>query len=67
MLIHDRFVLEYKVALSSSELMCQLMVTNKGTLPFAFTTLLHTYFSLSNIARCRVTGLQGCTFVDKVV
>lgn len=27
--------------------------------------LLHTYFKVPDVRRCQITGLQGCTFMDK--
>lgn len=27
----------------------------------------HTYFKAPDVRRCQITGLQGCTFVDKVI
>ena len=37
-----------------------------GEEPFDFTTLLHTYVRVEDVMQTTVSGLQGCTFVDKV-
>ena len=34
-------------------------------IPFQFQLLLHTYFKCPDVRRCQVTGLHGCTFIDK--
>ena len=34
-------------------------------IPFNFNLLLHTYFKCPDVRRCQVTGLHGCTFIDK--
>ena len=33
---------------------------------FSFRLLLHTYFKCPDVRKCQVTGMHGCTFVDKV-
>ncbi len=44
----------------------QLSATNRGnqTAPFAFA--FHTYFAVPDVARTRVTGLEGTTCIDKL-
>lgn len=42
-----------------------LSVTNRGAAPFSFTTALHTYFRVDDVARASVVGLQGVPFIDK--
>ena len=34
-------------------------------IPFQFQLLLHTYFRCPDIRRVQITGLNGCTFIDK--
>jgi glucose-6-phosphate 1-epimerase len=36
-------------------------------LTFSFNLLLHTYFKVPDVRRCQITGLHGCTFIDKVM
>lgn len=61
-----RFQLIYTVELRSSELKTSLTISNTGSEPFDFTTLLHTYFRVSDINECSVTGFKACTYNDKV-
>lgn len=35
-------------------------------LTFSFNLLLHTYLKVPDVRRCQITGLHGCTFIDKV-
>ena len=42
------------------------LVTNEGAEPFHFEEALHSYFSVANIERARVRGLEGSTYADKV-
>lgn len=39
--------------------------TNKEA-SFYFFLLLHTYFKVPDVRRCQITGLSGCTYVDKL-
>jgi len=44
-----------------------LQVTNRNTdKPFSFTAALHTYFKVADISATAVSGLKGCSFIDKV-
>lgn len=44
----------------------QLVTRNLGDHPLQITQALHTYFSVDDIARVRVEGLDGATYLDKV-
>lgn len=44
----------------------QLETHNTGSAPFPLTEALHTYFRVSDIANINVTGLEGCTYLDKL-
>lgn len=67
-----RFRLEYTVRLDARTLRTQLTVINRhddggdANATFAFTTALHTYFAIADIAAVRVTGLKGLTYTDKM-
>ncbi|XP_064476554.1 uncharacterized protein LOC135390673 [Ornithodoros turicata] len=61
-----RFEALYRVTLKKSELVLDLEVTNQDDAPFDFTTLLHTYFLLSNVRDCLISGCKGCSYIDKV-
>ena len=43
-----------------------MIIGTKGTEAFDFTSLLHTYFRVSNIANVKLEGLQGVEYKDKV-
>jgi len=43
-----------------------LATTNTGTAPVTIGEALHTYFHISDIGAVAVTGLEGCTYHDKV-
>jgi glucose-6-phosphate 1-epimerase len=58
------FRLELAVTLSERALAVRMTVENSGAGPFSFTEALHTYFSVSDIRRVAVRGLQGGTYID---
>lgn len=62
------FELMYRITLNSQELRCQLVVTNTDDLsPFHCHTLLHTYFSISDISNVTARGFAGCDYLDKLL
>jgi D-hexose-6-phosphate mutarotase len=58
------FLLRYEVTVGATTLRTALTVTNTGTDAFRFQALLHTYFSIEDVARVGVSGtgnpLLGC-------
>ncbi|KAI8819479.1 putative glucose-6-phosphate 1-epimerase-like protein [Fimicolochytrium jonesii] len=60
------FHLAYTVTLTDGELKTALGITNPSPAAWDFTTLLHTYLRVGDIAPVRVAGLHGVPFVDKV-
>lgn len=61
-----RFRLTYRLILREKELHFNIAVYNPSKdLTFSFNMLLHTYFKVPDVRRCQITGLQGCTFIDK--
>jgi Uncharacterized enzymes related to aldose 1-epimerase len=56
---------EYFVTIGTA-LSAELVVTNYSSDVFSFENCLHTYFSVSDIERVRVTGLQGVAYLDAV-
>lgn len=44
----------------------ELVTHNESTQPIQISEALHTYFQVSDIESVSVSGLQGCTYVDKV-
>lgn len=62
-----RFRLSYRLILREKELHFNVGVYNPSKdVTFSCHLLLHTYFKCPDVRRCQITGLQGCTFVDKV-
>ena len=62
-----RFRLSYRLILREKELHFNIGVYNPSKdITFSFNLLLHTYFKVPDVRRCQITGLHGCTFVDKV-
>lgn len=48
------------------ELEVQLITTNTGGTAFELGQALHTYFEIGDIDQVRITGLDGCEYIDKV-
>lgn len=44
----------------------ELVTRNTGSAPFTIGDAFHTYFQVSDIRDCRVHGLGGCPYLDKV-
>jgi glucose-6-phosphate 1-epimerase len=62
-----RFRLTYRLILREKELHFNIGIYNPSKdLTFSFNLLLHTYFKVPDVRRCQITGLHGCTFIDKV-
>ena len=59
-----KFEVRYAVTLSADGLDTELEVINTGDAELAFHAALHTYFSVSDVAGCTVTGLDGLTYED---
>ena len=50
----------------SKTLTVELITENTGKAPFEIGEALHTYFAISDVGDMRITGLEGCTYLDKV-
>ena len=62
-----RFRITYRIILREKELHFHIGVFNPSKeLAFSFNLLLHTYLKVPDVRRCQITGLHGCTFIDKV-
>ncbi|XP_058790367.1 uncharacterized protein LOC131663771 isoform X1 [Phymastichus coffea] len=60
------FRLTYRLILREKELHFNIGVYNPSKEhTFSFNLLLHTYFKVPDVRRCQITGLHGCTFIDK--
>ncbi|XP_018353169.1 PREDICTED: glucose-6-phosphate 1-epimerase isoform X1 [Trachymyrmex septentrionalis] len=63
---NSQFRLTYRLILREKELHFNIGVYNPSREdPFSFNLLLHTYFKVPDVRRCQITGLHGCTFLDK--
>ncbi len=48
------------------QLTIELVTENTGKAAFEIGEALHTYFAIGDVDNMRITGLEGCTYVDKV-
>jgi len=48
------------------QLRLELIVTNRGTLPFRYEEALHSYYRVGNVEKVKVRGLGGASYIDKV-
>lgn len=60
-----RFDLQIVVTVGE-RLRVDLAARNTDAAPWSFTGALHSYFSVGDIARVSVRGLEGCRYLDKV-
>ena len=58
------FLAELTVALGGNQLAVALAITNTGAAPFTFTSALHTYFAVTDLAATAVEGLAGVRYRD---
>jgi glucose-6-phosphate 1-epimerase len=58
--------LTYRVSCSNTKLTVELTADNLGTDAFQFTTALHTYFAVNEIADVQVQGLDKASFADNL-
>jgi D-hexose-6-phosphate mutarotase len=54
------------VATVGKTLTVELITENTGNTPFEIGEALHTYFTISDVDALRITGMEGCTYLDKV-
>ena len=62
---NHQFRVSYRLILREKELHMNIGVYNPSKDTFYFHLLLHTYFKCPDVRRCQVTGLHGCTFIDR--
>ena len=60
----NAFLAELVTSIGGSQLAVTLAVTNTGVEPFTFTTALHTYLTVADIATTLVEGLAGLRYRD---
>lgn len=51
---------------SRQRLRIELITEHRGTTPVRFTQALHTYFAVRDTHQCRIEGLTGAKFIDKM-
>ena len=61
---YDAFQLQFRVAIGAT-LEMELAVHNLSDGPLNFEEALHTYFSVGDVHKASLTGLEGTTYVDK--
>ncbi|KAJ2351208.1 hypothetical protein GGF43_004097 [Coemansia sp. RSA 2618] len=61
-----KFVLHYTIDLTATTLSTIIKYENTDVREFSFTSLMHTYFRVPDIAQTTVTGLQNVEFADKI-
>lgn len=61
-----KFQAVFSVHLHGEELHTDFRVINTGDSAFDFTAALHSYYEVLDIAKARVLGLDGLTYLDKV-
>src|ERR1700730_12066459 len=60
---HD-FRLEYRVVFGT-ELLLELTMTNTGESPLRFEEALHAYYSVGDVTKASLSGLDGVEYLDK--
>ena len=60
------FSVELRVTFGAT-LRIEFTVTNRDSKSFSFEEALHSYFSVANVERAAVLGLQGASYLDKVL
>ncbi len=60
----NAFLAELAVSTGGNQLAVTLTVTNAGVEPFTFTTALHTYLAVADLAATCVEGLTGLRYCD---
>ena len=58
------FIARIRIGLDATRLTVALEIENTGSDAFAFTTALHTYLRVADIANVSIEGLQGCDYED---
>ena len=54
------------IATVGMTLKVELITENTGNKPFEISEALHTYFTISDVDALCITGMEGCTYLDKV-
>ncbi|WP_110674587.1 D-hexose-6-phosphate mutarotase [Salinicola sp. RZ23] len=64
--LHDELTPNVVVHANAHKLSVELFTRHTGTTPVKLTGALHTYFAVADTHRCRVEGLAGARYLDKL-
>ena len=64
--LHDQLVPRAVIQANAQRLHIELITEHRGETPVKYTGALHTYFSVSDTHRCRIEGLAGARYLDKL-
>lgn len=64
--LHEQLVPRAVVQANARRLHVELITEHRGETPVKYTGALHTYFSVTHTHRCRVEGLAGARYLDKL-
>ncbi|WP_251977948.1 D-hexose-6-phosphate mutarotase [Salinicola avicenniae] len=64
--LHDELTPSAVVHANARHLSVELVTRHTGTTPVKMTGALHTYFAVADTHRCRVEGLAGARYLDKL-
>lgn len=64
--LHEQLVPSAVIHANAQRLSVELMTRHAGTTPVKLTGALHTYFAVADTYQCRIEGLAGARYLDKL-
>ena len=64
--LHEQLIPRAVIQANAQRLHIELITEHRGETPAKYTGALHSYFSVSHAHRCRVEGLAGSRYLDKL-
>ena len=64
--LHDQLVPRAVIQANAQRLHVELITEHRGETPVKYTGALHTYFSVGDTHQCRIEGLAGSRYLDKL-
>lgn len=64
--LHDQLTPNAVIHANERQLSVELFTRHNGSTPVKYTGALHTYFAVADTHRCRVEGLAGARYLDKL-
>lgn len=64
--LHEQLIPRVVIQANAQRLHVELITEHRGETPIKFTGALHSYFSVANTHHCRVEGLAGARYLDKL-